>query len=84
VAGKVWQEKCGRKKCGRKNATKKCGRKIAATVWLGSIYERYGTSCLSLLVQVVRLLVQVDSDKLIVAVVDSVKVTGCLHLEFIF
>ena len=26
----------------------------------------------------------VDSDKLTVAVVDSVTVTGCLHLEFIF
>jgi hypothetical protein len=31
-----------------------------------------------------RLLVQVDSDRLTVAVVDSVTVTGCLHLEFIF
>jgi hypothetical protein len=31
-----------------------------------------------------RLLVQVDSDRLIVVVVDLVAVTGCLHLEFIF
>jgi hypothetical protein len=31
-----------------------------------------------------RLLVQVDSDRVTVAVVDSVTVTSCLHLEFIF
>jgi hypothetical protein len=31
-----------------------------------------------------RLLVQVDWYKLIVAVVDSVTVTSCLHLAFIF
>jgi hypothetical protein len=37
----------------------------------------YGTSCY-------RLLVQVDSDRLIVVVVDSVTVTCCLCLEFIF
>jgi hypothetical protein len=29
-------------------------------------------------------LVQVDSDRVTVAVVDSVTVTSCLHLEFIF
>ena len=41
-----------------------------------------GTSCL---VQVdwYRLL-QVETDRLTVAVVDSVTVTGCLHLAFIF
>ena len=31
-----------------------------------------------------RLLVQVDSDRLTVEVVDSVTVTCCLHLAFIF
>jgi hypothetical protein len=55
VEGKVRQKMCGRKtvaeKCGRKSAIeksryKKCGRKIVATTWLGSIYERYVTSCL--------------------------------------
>jgi hypothetical protein len=54
----------------------------------------HGTCWFRLLVQVVwcrligtgcyRLLVQVDSDRLTVAVVDSVTVTGCLHLAFIF
>jgi hypothetical protein len=29
-------------------------------------------------------LVQVDSDRVTVEVIDSVKVTGCLHLTFIF
>jgi hypothetical protein len=29
-------------------------------------------------------LVQVDSDRVTVAVIDSVTVTGCSHLEFIF
>jgi hypothetical protein len=47
------------------------------TTWLVPIYEMYDTSCL-------RLLVQVDSDKLTVVVVDSVIVTSCLHLAFIF
>ena len=28
--------------------------------------------------------VLVDSDKVTVAVIDSITVTGCLHLEFIF
>jgi hypothetical protein len=31
-----------------------------------------------------RLLVQFDSDKLTMEVVDSVTVIGCLHLSFIF
>jgi hypothetical protein len=54
----------------------------------------HGTCWFRLLVQVVwcrligtgcyRLLVQVDSDRLTVVVVDSVTVTGCLHLAFIF
>jgi hypothetical protein len=29
-------------------------------------------------------LVQVDNDRVIVAVIDSMTVTGCLHLEFTF
>jgi hypothetical protein len=54
----------------------------------------HGTCWFRLLVQVVwcrligtgcyKLLVHVDSDRLAVAVVDSVIVTGCLHLAFIF
>jgi hypothetical protein len=53
----------------------------------------HGTCWFKLLVQVVwwrligigcyRLLVQVDGDRLTVAMVDSVTVTGCLHLTFI-
>jgi hypothetical protein len=46
---------------------------IGTVVWCRLI----GTGCY-------RLLVQVDSDRLTVVVVDSVTVTGCLHLEFIF
>jgi hypothetical protein len=60
AAGKVWLKNCDRKSAekkvrqknrGRKIVVekswqKKCGRKIAATTWLGSIYERYDTSCL--------------------------------------
>jgi hypothetical protein len=52
-----------------------------------------GTCWFGLLVQVVwcrligtgcyRLLVHVDIDRLTVAVVDSMTVIGCLHLEFI-
>jgi hypothetical protein len=43
-----------------------------------------GTGCL-VQVDLYRLLqVQVDSDRLTVVVVDSVTVTGCLHLAFIF
>ena len=61
------------------------------------IYESslmHGTCWFRLLVQVIwcrligticyRLLVQVVNDRLKVAVVDSVIVTGCLHLAFIF
>jgi hypothetical protein len=54
----------------------------------------HGTCWFRLLVQFVccmligtvcyRLLVHVDSDRLIVALVDSVTVTGFLHLSFIF
>jgi hypothetical protein len=54
----------------------------------------HGTCWFSLLVQVVwckligtgcyRLLVQVDSDKLTVVLVDLVTMTGFLHLAFIF
>jgi hypothetical protein len=54
----------------------------------------HGTCWFMLLVQVVwcrligtgcyKLLVQVDSDRLRVAVVDSVKVKCCLHLAFRF
>jgi hypothetical protein len=54
----------------------------------------HGTRWFRLLIHVVwskligtgcyRLLVQVNSDRLTVAVVDSVTVTCCVHLEFIF
>jgi excinuclease UvrABC ATPase subunit len=46
AAGKVRQKNHGRKNTEKKSRQKKCDRKIAATTWLGSIYERYDTSCL--------------------------------------
>ena len=46
---------------------------LVQVVWCRLI----GTSCY-------RLLVQVDSERLTVVVVDSVTMTSCLHLEFIF
>jgi hypothetical protein len=39
--------------------------------------KKDGTSC-------DKVLVQVESDKVIVELIDSMTVTGCLHLEFIF
>jgi hypothetical protein len=48
-------------------------RLVVQVVWCRFI----GTGCY-------RLLVQVDSDRLTVEVVDSVIVTGCKHLAFIF
>jgi hypothetical protein len=51
-----------------------CGfRLLVQVVWCRLI----GTDCY-------RLLVQVDSDRLIVEVVDSMTLTSCLHLAFIF
>ena len=48
-------------------------RLLVQVVW----YRFIGTCCY-------RLLVEVASDKLTVAMVNSVRVTGCLHLAFIF
>jgi hypothetical protein len=62
---------------------------IEVTGYLYRLIQVVGTGCDRLLVHIVgtgcdRLLVQVDSDRVTVAVVDSVTVTGCLHLAFIF
>jgi hypothetical protein len=46
VTEKSWQKKCDRKITAEKVRQKNRGRKSAATTWLGSIYDRYGTSCL--------------------------------------
>jgi hypothetical protein len=45
VAEKSWQKNCSRKSAVEKLRQKTCGKKTTTT-WLGSIYERYGTSCL--------------------------------------
>jgi hypothetical protein len=41
---KSQQKNHDRKSAAEKMRQKNHGRKIAATTWLGSIYERYGTS----------------------------------------
>jgi hypothetical protein len=45
AAEKVRQKNRGRKSAAEKLRQKKRSRKITVATWLGSIYERFGTSC---------------------------------------